>query len=112
MQSKTRQRLMTDEQKEAEATSLEVLSKELEKNRRVIAATFDTDNGRRALRMIMERCNYQKPISYRDGDGIVNINNMIHNGALQGFYLWLRKQIDTETLIKVENKGLDEDEIK
>ena len=99
----------TDAEKKAEALAGALKAKRLKRDSQVIAATFHSDNGKRALRLIMDRCNYQKPITYVDNAGKICTENMIHNAAMQGFYLWLRKQIDPETLILVENKGLQED---
>lgn len=108
--SKASEARKTEEQREREAILKEELQKKHERDSKVISETFSTDAGRRTLRLIMERCCYQKPITFIDNETRVNKDNMIHNAAMQGFYLWLRKQIDRDTLIAVENKGLEEDE--
>ena len=64
----------------------------------IISRTFSTEDGRRTLRILMQRCRYQSPVSFATDGGRISPENMIHNGALQGLYLWLRKQINPETL--------------
>lgn len=95
----------TDEEKAFEA-ELEAQKKiKREEDAGIFTRTFATSDGRKALKMIMQRCCYQKPVSFMTDDGAINTNNMIHNGAMQGFYLWLRKQINNpEVLTSVEIK--------
>lgn len=70
--------------------------------------TFATPHGRRALRIIMEACGYQKRSTVMDpttGDALVN--GTIHNEARRSVYIGLRELLDRETLIAVE---IDKDE--
>jgi len=108
--SKAGEARKTKEEKDLEEFKRQKQQELLERTEKVMTETFSTTAGKRALRMIMERCCYQKPITFVDNETRVNTDNMIHNAAMQGFYLWLRKQIDRDTLIAVENQGLEEDE--
>ena len=108
--SKAGEARKTEEQKIEEALERAKTQAEYERSSKIIGECFSTGAGRRTLRMIMERCKYQSPITSVDNEHRISTENMIHNGALQGFYLWLRKQVNIETLIAVENRGLEEDE--
>jgi hypothetical protein len=95
----------TPEQKEQAAEKAAALKIKQKEDAGIFTRTFATEDGRKALRIIMGRCCYQRPVSFMTADGGINTNNMIHNGAMQGFYLWLRSQINNpEVLISVENK--------
>ena len=100
----------TEKKKEAEAEQkLKTIAiKRQERDSQVIRKTFDTEDGRRCLKLIMERCKYQSPITYVSDDGVIHTENLQHNAALQGLYLWLRKNINDDTLIAVEVIGLDD----
>lgn len=91
----------TKEQLEKEAELKERFAKLAEGQKRDFSITFGTPEGRRTLRAIMARCKYQSPITWAD-EGKVYTENLVHNSALQGLYLWIRQQIDRETLIAVE----------
>lgn len=99
----------TKDQKAEEARVKQLIAKRAKRDAQILDKTFSTDSGKRALKILMERCCYQKPVSATDAGGALNENNMIHNGALQGFYLWLRKQINPKTLSIVEIEGIKED---
>ena len=81
------------------------------KDAQAIANTFATEDGRRCLLLLMKRMKYQSPIS-ATADGVIHQDNLVHNAALQGLYLWLRKYIDKPTLIAVEVEGLEESKEK
>jgi len=87
----------------------ELSIKRAKRDAAVLDKTFSTDSGKRSLKILMERCCYQKPVSAMGSDGKLSTENMIHNGALQGFYLWLRKQVNAKTLVSVEIEGIVED---
>ena len=97
------------EQKELEKTNKELQRRRIERESQAIRKTFATDEGRRCLKQIMDRCKYQSPITTVSADGVVHSENLQHNAALQGLYLWLRKHVDNETLIAVEVQGIQED---
>lgn len=99
----------TDEQKQEEARQKVLITKRAKRDSMVLDKAFSTDSGKRALKIIMERSCYQKPVSALGSDGKLCTENMIHNGAMQGFYLWLRKQINPKTLAMIECEGLEED---
>lgn len=98
----------TPEQREAEKEQKEKLRREAEANSQAIRRAFATSDGRRCLKQIMDRCKYQSPITAVT-DGKIAEENLIHNAALQGLYLWLRKHVDDETLIDVEVRGIKSD---
>ena len=99
----------TPEQKVEEAREKALLIKRAKRDQQILDKTFSTDSGRRALKILMDRCCYQKPVSAMGSDGKLSTENMIHNGALQGLYIWLRKQISAKTLASVEVEGIVED---
>lgn len=93
----------------AEAVKLEVIAmKRVARDKAVVRNTFATDDGRRCLKILMDKCCYQAPVSHRCADGILHSENLQHNAALQGLYLWIRKHIDKDTLIAVEVEGLQD----
>lgn len=71
-----------------------------------MARAFATYDGRIALREIMNRCNYQAQITVTAQGVGVDTNAMVHNAALQKFYLWLRQHVDRDSLISVEIDGV------
>jgi len=71
-----------------------------------MARAFATPDGRKALRTIMLRCCYQSQITASTPGVGVDTNAMIHNGALQKHYLWLRQYVDRDTLVAVEIDGV------
>lgn len=101
----------TPQQLDAEA-KIKEKQKELQEARiqrdsAVLKRAFSTEDGVHALKLIMGRCMYQNPITYVHA-GLVDKDSMVHNAALQGLYLWLRKHLDRETLIKVEIDEIEE----
>lgn len=97
------------EQKAKEAKQKDLNEKRAKRDAKILDKTFSTDSGKRALKIIMDRCCYQKPVSALDSGGRISTDNMIHNGAMQGFYLWLRKHINVKTLRTIEVEGIEED---
>ena len=81
---------------------------EAQKDGQALRNTFATVDGRKALLILMKKMKYQSPITLVTHDGVIHDENLQHNAALQGMYLWLRKYIDRETLIAVEVDGLEE----
>jgi len=88
----------TEEQEDAIARLEEERAIKTAEDAGIINRTFSTEDGRKTLRLLMQRCKYQSPVTFQVDGGGISTENMIHNGALQGFYLWLRKQINPETL--------------
>lgn len=99
----------SDEQKQAEAEKKANLQREVEKEAQIIRKTFATEDGRRCLRIIMNRCKYQSPITIVSNDGVIHTENLQHSAALQGLYLWLRQNADKDILAQVEVLGFEED---
>lgn len=104
----TQKNRKTQEQKDEEARILEARRKKIEEDKYLFTRVFNSADGKRVLNVLMKRCKYQSPISSTVADGSLSTENMIHNAALQGLYLWLRKQINNpEVLIAAEIVGFD-----
>jgi len=104
-------RRLTPEQLEQKEKNKKLAKSELATLRRSIRETFATDAGQVTLRWLMTVCGYQIPVTTIDPQTReVQINNIIHNGALQGLYLKIRAGVDEETLIAVEHKSMRQDE--
>lgn len=77
-----------------------------------ISETFATASGRNTLRFIMDICGYQKSsITADPNTGEIFMDGTLHNEARRNLYLVLRSYVHRETLIAVENRGLEVDEI-
>ena len=59
-----------------------------------------------------DRMCYQSPVTTQGADGVIHTENLQHNAALQGMYLWLRKFVSRDTLIAVEINGINDDALK
>jgi len=95
----------TEGQKEAESQKKEDATKQRISEQQAISRAFSTADGKKALRAIMEKCCYQTQVTASTATGI-DTQSMIHNGALQKHYLWLRQHIAPETLIEIEITGI------
>ncbi len=94
----------TTEKQQIQNAKVQVEREALKKaEAQAISRAFSTPDGIRALTAIMVRCCYQSEIPVTSSTGL-DVNGMIHNAALHKHYLWLRNQIDKETLIQVENR--------
>lgn len=77
-----------------------------------INETFASAQGMATLRYIMDLCGYQRPSTVADpATGEIMYNSTIYNEARRNIYLSIRKFLKRETLISVENKGLEQDEV-
>lgn len=99
----------TDEERELREAQEASQKAQQEKESLILRRAFGTADGRRALQIIMKRCKYQSPITAVTADGVIHTENLQHNAALQGLYLWLRKYVDKDVLAQVEVTGFPEE---
>lgn len=98
--------ILADKAAKEEKRELAIRRTQLEAQ--VIRKTFATGDGRRCLEILMKRLKYQSPVTNLSEDGVLHTENLQHNAALQGFYLWMRQYIDKDTLVAVEVRGLED----
>ncbi len=87
---------------------LDLAMRRIERDAQCLRRTFESEDVRRALTLIMKKMCYQSPVTTHTADGILRTENLQHNAALQGMYLWLRKFMSKETLMAVEVIGIEE----
>lgn len=102
MAGKTKERLKTDEQREAEAELAKLAKIKAAEDSQLFDRVFSTGDGKRVLGAIMKRCCFHNQITVVNTNG-VDVQGMIHNAALHKHYLWLRQFIKPEVLREVEN---------
>ena len=106
-----RERKTKDQLENAQGIKKEGLDlgvKRIERDAQCLRRTFESEDGRRALSLIMAKMCYQSPVTTQTKDGTLRTENLQHNAALQGMYLWLRKFMSKETLMAVEVIGIEE----
>ena len=101
-----------DQAIETKKESLEAVKAQAESDAQCIRRTFNGADGRRTLKLLKERMCYQSPVTTHTKDGLLASENLQHNAALQGMYLWLRKFISRDALISVEIPSERNDSLK
>lgn len=102
---------LDEAQKAARDKAAKKAQEKLDLLREDLNEAFGSGSGMRALRFIMDLAGYQKPSIIADpqsGDPLPN--GTIYNEARRNLYLSIRRLIRRETLILVENQGLENDE--
>lgn len=102
---------LTDLQKSERESAEKKRAAELAQLKRDFNDTFGPGHGRRVLRFLMDTCGYQRPsiiAEPQSGDPLPS--GTIYNEARRNLYLTIRKFLNQEILIPVENKGLEQDE--